>query len=150
MEHLSGTITIREIFLDNGNWWKLFLQKRHLIRPAIIANVIKLLVCRTPALGFHRFFCRFCKMVLDAPHTCKSKFCPPCGKKATDQWIADADARLPRTIWQHISFTIPGELQPIIWANRYLMGELAPMAAGIILNIAKKKKILTGIFLAII
>jgi hypothetical protein len=88
-------------------------------------------------------------MLVDAPHSCKSRLCPSCGKKATDQWIADADARLPRTTWQHISFTIPSDLQPIIWANRYLMGMFAPITAKIILGQAKKKNSLPGIFLAI-
>lgn len=149
MEHLSGTIKIRDIFLRNGNWWKLFLMKSHLMRPAIVINVLKLLVCRTQALGFHRFFCPKCVMLVDAPHSCKSRLCPSCGKKATDQWIADADARLPRTTWQHISFTIPSDFQPIIWANRYLMGMFAPIAAKIIMGQAKKKNSLPGIFLAI-
>ena len=149
MEHLSGTIRIRDIFLDNGNWWKLFLLKSHLIRLAIIINVIKLLTCRTRALGFHRFLCPKCLMFLDAPHSCKSRLCPSCGKKATDQWIADADARLPKTTWQHISFTIPKDLQLIIWANRHLMGLIAPRAAELILDLAKKRNLLPGIFLAI-
>ncbi len=149
MEHLSGKIRIRDIFLDNGNWWKLFLKKRHLMRPAIIINVVKLLVCRTKALGFHRFFCPECVMLVDAPNSCKSRLCPPCGKKATDQWIADADARLPDTTWQHITLTIPRDIQPLIWANRYLMGMIAPRAANIILEQAQKKNILPGIFLAI-
>jgi hypothetical protein len=112
-------------------------------------NVIKLLVCRTQALGFHRFFCPKCEKVLDAPHTCKSRLCPPCGKKATDQWIADANARLPNTTWQHITFTLPSEFNDIIWANRHLMGMIAPRAAKIIMEQAKKKNFLPGIYLAI-
>ena len=45
MEYVSGSsIKLRTIFLDNGNWWKLFLLHRNLIRLSIIINVLKLLV----------------------------------------------------------------------------------------------------------
>ena len=53
MEYVSGSgIKLRDIFLDNGNWWKLFLLHRDLIRLSIIINVLKLLVCRTSFLGY--------------------------------------------------------------------------------------------------
>lgn len=149
MEYLSGTIKLRDIFLDNGNWWRLFLKRRHLIRIAIIINVVKMLTCRTSALGFHRFFCPSCGEQRTAPHTCKSRFCSSCGKKATDQWIAKAKSWLPATTWQHITFTLPRELQNIIWANRHLMGKIAKQAAEIILDQAKKKHFIPGIYLAI-
>ena len=59
MEYVSG-IKLRDIFLDNGNWWKLFLKHRNLIRISIIANVLKLLVCRTTFLGYHIYECPKC------------------------------------------------------------------------------------------
>ncbi|MFH1759480.1 MAG: transposase zinc-binding domain-containing protein [bacterium] len=86
MEYVSG-IKIRDIFLDNGNWWKLFIINRHLIRISIIINVLKLLVCRTSFLGYHIFSCEKCGKILKVPHSCKSRFCSSCGKKATDNWI---------------------------------------------------------------
>jgi len=41
MEYVSSNrIKLRDIFLDNGNWWKLFLKHKHLIRLSIIINVL--------------------------------------------------------------------------------------------------------------
>ena len=41
MEYVSGNgIKLRDIFLDQGNWWKLFLLHRDLIRLSIIINVL--------------------------------------------------------------------------------------------------------------
>jgi len=60
MEYVSGKIKLRDIFLDNGNWWKVFVKYHNLIRYSIIVNVLKLLVYRTQYLGYHRFLCLKC------------------------------------------------------------------------------------------
>ena len=150
MEYVTGNgIKLRDIFLDNGNWWKLFLKHQHLIRLCIIVNVLKLLVCRTSFLGYHHFICHTCSKSIKVPHSCKSRFCPSCGKKATDIWIKNSFNTLPRTIWQHITFTMPSELWDFFWLNRYLMNRIPLIAANIIKDWAKRKGFLPGIFLAI-
>ena len=145
----SNGIKLRTIFLDNGNWWKLFLKYRRLIRLSIIINVSKLLVCRTSFLGYHHFVCPTCSKSIKVPHSCKSRFCPSCGKKATDVWIKNSFNSLPRTTWQHITFTMPSELWAFFWLNRYLMNLIPLIAANIIKEWAKRKGFLPGIFLAI-
>lgn len=150
MEYVSGNgIKLRNIFLDNGNWWKLFLQHRDLIRISIIINVLKLLVCRTSFLGYHQFICPTCFKSRKVPHSCKSRFCPSCGKKATDIWIKNSLNTLPKTTWQHITFTMPGELWVFFWLNRHLMNLIPLIAATIIKEWALKKGFRPGIFLAI-
>src|SRR3989339_214262 len=145
----SNGIKLRTLFLDNGNWWKLFLKYRHLIRLSIIINVSKLLVCRTSFLGYHHFVCPTCSKSIKVPHSCKSRFCPSCGKKATDIWIKNSFNTLPKTTWQHITFTMPSELWNLFWLNRYLMNLIPLIAANIIKEWAKRKGFLPGIFLAI-
>lgn len=150
MEHVTScNIKLRDIFLDNGNWWKLFLQYRQLIRISIIVNVLKLLVCRTHWLGFHLFSCPKCGHSARAPHSCKSRFCPSCGKRATDNWITSSFNTLPDTKWQHITFTMPEAFWDFFWFNRDFMGQVPKLAANIILELAKKNGFLPGIFLAI-
>ena len=148
MEFVSG-IKLRDIFLDNGNWWRFFLKHPQLIRMSIIINVLKMLVCRTGFLGYHFFICPKCKKSIKAPHTCKSRFCSSCGKKATDDWIKTSFNTLPDTIWQHITFTIPRIFSDFFWVNRYLFGKIPSLAAGIIQHLAKQKGFLPGIYLAI-
>lgn len=150
MEYVSGNgIKLRDIFLDNGNWWKLFLLHRNLIRLSIIINVLKLLVCRTSFLGYHQFVCPTCSRSMKVPHSCKSRFCPSCGKKATDIWIKNSMNTLPKTTWQHITFTLPEELWAFFWLNRYLTNLIPLIAATIIKNWALREGFLPGIFLAI-
>lgn len=149
MEYVSGKVKLRDILLDNGNWWKFYCKNCHLLRPAIIFNIIKVLSCRTGLLGFHSFKCEPCDVVKKFPHTCKSRSCSSCGKKATDAWIEKASNTLPDTTWQHITFTMPGQIWPLFWVNRHLMNLLPAIAAGIIIALAKEKGFLPGIFLAI-
>lgn len=150
MEYVSEHgIKLRDIFLDNGNWWKLFLQHRDLIRISITINVLKLLVCRTAFLGYHLFVCLTCAQSRKVPHSCKSRACPSCGKKATDTWIKNSFNTLPITTWQHITFTMPDALWVFFWLNRHLINRIPLIAATIINDWAYKKGFRPGIFLAI-
>ena len=58
--------------------------------PVVLEMVGKLLACRTPALGCHVYACPDGHETRIVPHSCKSRFCPTCGKHATDQWADDA------------------------------------------------------------
>ena len=110
MEVVSGLITLRHIFLDNDNWQK-FLEANHgRVRPAILTEVMKMLTCCTDEMGFHTYSCPICDYTKNVPHSCKSKFCSPCGKKAADNWRSKNYNIMPKTIWQHITFTIPDSI----------------------------------------
>ena len=56
---------------------------------------------------------------------CKARLCNICGKKLTDQWIANQKALLPNTEWQHIIFTMPDILWELFKLNRTLPGKLS-------------------------
>ncbi len=148
MEYVSG-IKIRTILLHNGNWWKFFLKHRHLIRTSIIINILKLLVCRTTFLGYHLIVCPKCFHNKKVPHSCKSKFCSSCGKKGTDNWIKNKFNTLPKTKWQHITFSIDERLWPFFWHNRYLLNKIPAIAAHIMKTLAAQKDFLPGIFIAL-
>lgn len=148
MEHITGT-KIRTILLDNGNWWKFFIKYHHLLRISIVINVLKVLVCKTSFLGFRILLCTKCFYKKKIPFSCKSRLCTSCGKKATDNWIKTKFNTLPRTKWQHITFTIDSRLWPFFWHNRYLMNKIPSIAANIIKKLAADKNFLPGIFLAI-
>ena len=148
MERFSG-IKIRDILLDKQNWWNFYLKYKHLIRIAIIINVCKVLMYKTKALGFHLFKCPSCKAQKKVFHTCKSRFCSSCGKKATEQWVSKNLSRLPQVPWQHITFTLPEELRDFFWLNRNLFNLLIPIPAKIITQLGKSKHLIPGIFLAV-
>lgn len=110
-----------------------------------------MLSCGLSVRGYAVFQCSSteCSHQKKVCFSCKSRFCPTCGKKLTDQWIAKQKAILPDTKWQHITFTMPSELWELFRYNRHLLGSLSALAAKIILKVAGKKGIRPGIFTAL-
>ena len=149
MEIVTGA-SIKEIFLDNNNWHDFFCDNEDNLRTAITDNVLKMLSCRTHLMGYHKYVCPECKdhyRVVN--HSCKSRFCSSCAKKATDEWINKNNDKLPNTVWQHITFTLPDQYWDLFWLNRDLMSIAAAIAATIIKEIADSRNIDLGIFLVI-
>ena len=112
---------------------------------------MKLLSCRNIIRGYHEYECSNlkCPHTKIVPHTCKSKACSSCGKKATEQWIQKQQNILPKVTWQHITFTMPEQLWDFFWLNRHLLNQISKIAAGIILYIANQKNVLPGILIAL-
>ena len=69
-----------------SHWDEFFTKYQYWIRPEIIETVRKILACRTPILGCHVYMCPQCGETRLVPHSCKCRFCPTCGKNATDVW----------------------------------------------------------------
>lgn len=75
--------------------------------------------------------------------------CNGCGKVASDKWVEKQKVMLPKTQFQHITFTMPSEIWPFFDVNRHLLSQLPTLANKIILKLAKKKKAIPGIFTAL-
>lgn len=120
------------------------------MRPAVYDNVIKLLSCGQRIRGFKTYCCSNpkCNHVKHVTFGCKSRFCPTCGKVATDKWILKQRSVLPDTDWQHITFTMPQKFWDLFQQDRGLLDEVAKIAAAIIQECAKIKKINVAIFTA--
>ena len=126
-----------------------FILYAHKIRKSIIINIAKLLLCHSLAYGYKTFQCPSCGTKKKVSFSYHSRACSSCGKKATDTWVNKNYSILPKTAWQNITFTLPKELQILFWCNRFLMNLFPKLAAHIILDLAAKKKVFPGIFLAI-
>jgi hypothetical protein len=117
-----------------AHWEEFFRSRRSWIRPVVIETVHQLLACRTPALGCHVYQCPECGRYAVVPHWCKPRFCPTCGKHATDRW---ADAVLNDLLdvpCHHLVLSPPGQLRPIILLNRAVGLSLLARAAAACLN----------------
>jgi hypothetical protein len=147
----KNKITIKHILTSNGNWWNFYKKHAAVMRAAIVICVLKLLSCRTVVRGYNQYHCsdHGCSHVKRVFHTCKSRACSSCGKKATEAWIQKQNAALPATSWQHITFTMPSELWDFFWCSRQLLSQIGRIAADCVKNIADKKSLTLGIFIAI-
>lgn len=100
------------------HWIQFVLQYKRWIRPVVFENVRKVLSCRTPVLGCHIYQCKDCGHVELIPHSCKSRFCPTCGKHVTDVWANEVLNRLLDVPYHHLIMSIPWQLRLVIIMNR--------------------------------
>ncbi len=98
--------------------WINFVEQYHkCIRPVVFENVRKILACRSPVLGCHVYRCNGCGHIELIPHSCKSRFCPTCGKHATDVWADQVLNRLLDCPYHHLILFIPWQLRIVIMMN---------------------------------
>ena len=143
--------SIKQILTSNQNWWNFYEKFESKIRVGIIICIVKLLSCKDRIRGYREYHCAnpTCSHVKHIPFSCKCKACSSCGRKATELWLEKQNNILPATSWQHITFTMPSELWDFFWLNRYLLNDIPKQAAITIQNIAKKKSLIPGIFIAL-
>ncbi len=94
-----------------NHWDEFFAQYQYWIRPAVIETVRKILACRTPVLGCHIYMCPQCGDTRLVPHSCKCRFCPTCGKYATDVWADGVLDQLLPVSYHHLVLSIPFQLR---------------------------------------
>ena len=75
-------------------------------------------VCRTSALGGHRYRCTHCGREHFVANSCGNRHCPQCQGAAAEQWLAQQEALLLPVPYFHLVFTLPHGLNPLIRQNR--------------------------------
>src|ERR1700737_3871187 len=91
------------------------------VAAAARAAVEKALHCGTPANGFVRYRCLACEAFHTVCFTCKSRFCPTCGKARAAQAAPNAQHRLLNVRHRHLTFSVPAELRPLLFHDRMLL-----------------------------
>ena len=149
-EYRKTEYTIKQILTTNHAWLKFYEKHKKNLRKDILECIVKLLSCGTKARGYQEYKCSNpdCSHFKRIFFTCKSRACSSCGKKATEAWIEKQNNILPRTSWQHITFTMPCELWDMFWLNRTLFNPIAKLAAECVKTLAKKKLVIPAIFVA--
>jgi hypothetical protein len=61
--------------------------------------------------------------------SCKSRFCASCGVARAQEAAANAQARLLNVAHRHLTFSVPAELRPVLFARRDLLAVVAKAAA---------------------
>lgn len=101
-----------------AHWGEFVSSARQFIRPVVFETVRKIIACRTPALGCHLYTCPQCQRIEVVPHSCKSRFCPTCGKHATDRWAAGVLNDLLDVPYHHLVLAVPAELRSVLSFSR--------------------------------
>ena len=81
----------------------------------VVSDVLN---CRTSVLGGHRLKCDACDHEEYSYNSCRNRHCPKCQFLAQAKWVEARKAELLPVEYFHVVFTVPHELNPIIWANK--------------------------------
>ncbi len=74
--------------------------------------------CRTAALGGHLDACPRCGHQAISYNSCRNRHCPKCQTQARERWIAAREQELLTTVYFHIVFTVPHELNVLALDNQ--------------------------------
>jgi len=116
---LAPKITIKSIFLVNGNWER-FKAENPNLPFYVVDEVEKMLHCRDPEYGFLTYKCPKCGDTKTIPLACKSRICTRCGKAYTDEWADKLVSSLYGVSHRHMVFTIPEELRDVLGVDHSL------------------------------
>jgi putative transposase/transposase-like zinc-binding protein len=94
-------------------------QFRRQAAPQVQSTLAKLSLCRTAALGGHRFRCGSCDSECAVYNSCGDRHCPQCsGAKRADWLTSTAELLLPGIKYFQVVFTIPDRLSSLGLGNR--------------------------------
>lgn len=80
--------------------------------------------CRTAKLGGHIDSCPQCNHTQISYNSCRNRHCPKCQTLNKERWIENQKINLLNVKYFHVVFTLPQELNPIIYQNQKLLYNL--------------------------
>ncbi len=98
-------------------------------------------ICRSAALGGHRYRCERCDHERIAYNSCRNRHCPKCQTLDKERWIEARRAELLPVDHFHVVFTLPAALRPLALRNqRTIYTLLFRSAAETLLEIGADSK----------
>lgn len=117
LKHILSNVNIPNL-LDQI---KIFFKKEHFLN--IEETIQKFLACSLEK-SFIIYQCPLCRSMHKFKVTCKSRFCPSCGKKYSALWAEKTAGSLINVKHRAVLFTIPKELREFFFYDRNLLTKL--------------------------
>jgi hypothetical protein len=80
--------------------------------------------CRTAALGGHLYECDQCGAPQILYNSCRNRHCPKCQGLDQERWLEKRREELLPVPYFHSVFTLPAELNDLIWRNQRVLYDL--------------------------
>ena len=80
--------------------------------------------CKTGALGYNVSVCNDCGYKEVHNNSCRNRNCPNCQAIPKKLWIDARKAEVVDIPYFHVVFTVPSELNPLIYSNQKVMYSL--------------------------
>jgi hypothetical protein len=99
--------------------------------------------CRTSTLGSHLDSCDSCSNIEISYNSCRNRHCPKCQGSKQKDWVEAQLSKLLPIGYFHVVFTLPKELNSLIFHNQRLMYAILLKSAGdTLVELAKDSKFL--------
>lgn len=83
-----------------------------------------ILACKSGKLGCHVSVCTDCGHMAFHNNSCRNRNCPNCQAILKELWIDKRKAEVIDAPYFHVVFTIPAQLNPLVYANQALLYSL--------------------------
>jgi hypothetical protein len=99
--------------------------------------------CKSGRLGFNLSQCTDCGHMEIHNNSCRNRNCPNCQAVQKEIWVDKRRAEVIDAPYFHVVFTLPHELNPLVYCNQQLLyGLLHRCCAGTLLELSADKKYL--------
>ena len=100
-----------------------------------------ILRCKTGALGYNVSECSDCGHMEFHSNSCRNRNCPNCQAVGKELWVDKRRAEVIDSPYFHVVFTLPHELNPLIYCNQSLLyGLLHRCCAQTLLELSADQK----------
>ena len=98
---------------------------------------------RTDTIGSHVDHCNSCGHIRISYNSCRNRHCPKCQGSKQQEWVESQMSKLLPAQYFHVVFTLPQELNTIVFQNQKLLYSILLKSAGdTITELAKDPKFL--------
>lgn len=118
-------------------------SEAHYQSPVQLKAAFALLDCKTGSLGVNICKCSDCGHVEYHNNSCRNRNCPNCQAVLKEIWVDKRRAEVIDAPYFHVVFTLPHELNPLLYSNQKLLyGIFHRCCAETLLELSKDKKYL--------
>jgi hypothetical protein len=113
-------LEVQDIFLAHGSSFR----QEHKLSFEQHKTMSAIEKCRTAALGGHTDICDECGYTQISYNSCRNRHCPKCQTLAKERWIDSQKSDLLDVGYFHVVFTLPDELNGIVFQNQQALYNL--------------------------
>ncbi|MBO9146163.1 MAG: transposase zinc-binding domain-containing protein, partial [Escherichia coli] len=136
---MSKDCTIQDVF---HRFYSSF-ESTHSISPAQRKAAYHIMNCKTGAFGVNVSVCEDCGCISVHYNSCRDRCCPMCQEFPKEKWVDARREDILDAPYFHVVFTVPEELNPIIYSNqKFLYAALYHAASDTLSELAADSKYL--------
>ena len=136
---MSKDCTIQDVF---HHFYSSF-ESTHDISPTQRKAAYHIMNCKTGAFGVNVSVCEDCGCMSVHYNSCRDRCCPMCQEFPKEKWVDARREDILDAPYFHVVFTVPEELNPIIYSNqKFLYTALYHAASDTLSELAADSKYL--------